>query len=105
MSVYLETLRLMEENGWSSGAPHGPKGEMCLAVAYQAAAGGLSALDLYKHSTLGTAYLRLGELMRQQYEYMTIVEFNDAPETTFEEVALLLKRAHELHGDEAQVPQ
>ena len=101
-SVYLATLRLIEERGWVSGVPHGPNGEVCLAVGYTAACG-KGALDLYRDKNASEAYIRLAGLIRDQYD-MQLVDFNDHPDTTFEDVALVLKRADELWGAEFPAP-
>ena len=88
MSVYLEAVKVLEERGWHQGGYHGPDGAVCVQHAIDIAAG--SQEDRYE-----SVYAVL-ERDFDWPEAEPIGWWNDDPSTSYEDVVLALKKAHEL---------
>lgn len=98
-----ETLRLLEERGWTQGTFVDETGQVCLAQAFHEVigcpivevpmwdgSGVVTGSDLTK-SPLGPAAVEAYEVL--QRECGDIVTYNDEDDTTYEDVVLVIKRA------------
>jgi hypothetical protein len=99
--VYRETAKLLRKRGWMQGAPHNAAGNRCLVYAVecilmQLGQGGLG-------STMQNVASPLMETLglAPSIYWDTLLDWNDAPGRTFDEVITLLEQtAEKLEADE-----
>lgn len=88
MSVYHRTIKVLEERGWCQGAYEDDENRVCLSKAIGLANG-----------FRGHTWVEQAALAEVVPDFEGIIEFNDDPHTTYEDVVLALKRAHEATTD------
>lgn len=97
VSVYLDAIKVLEECGWCQGTYYGSRksGPFCLVSAL-AVASGSEYLTSTESGEAENALARMLNLPLTDHLSDSCLEvFNDDPHTTYEDVVLVLKRAHE----------
>lgn len=92
-SVFLDAIKVLEQRGWCQGAYfEGSKsdGQRCLASALALASGSRYLIGTEDRKAEAAVARVLGLVDADEIE-----KFNDDPSTTYEDVILALKRAHE----------
>jgi hypothetical protein len=93
--VYLDAIDVLEARGWHQGDLYGPDNSCCLQGAMREA---VMQREVTDHS-IHWGGLGVERLVRQM-GFDSVPHFNDDPNTTYEDVVLLLKRAHEMWESE-----
>lgn len=97
MSVYLDAIRLLERRGWTKGQFETEDHRLCMRGALRVALGG-TAVPAWNYDELtdvDAAEQQLLHVLLPVLGVETVTKFNDSPHTTYEDVVLALKRAHE----------
>lgn len=92
MSVFLDAIEVLEEQGWRQHPTTGTESTVCIWSALATAMYRGGSLGLSVHDTPQGVTLRALEPYPSR--------FNDDPSTSYEDVILLLKRAHEAWQDD-----
>lgn len=90
VNPFNKALDILDEKGWSKGQGVGDKGEICLGWALVEGERPLNKKQLKKADNIESKLLK-----GRGYEWERISTFNDAPETTEEDVRLFLKECAE----------
>lgn len=103
MSVYLDAIRVLEERGWAQGHFVDEESAVCLRGAIRLALGGAPDPAMVGARTPENVYAVdeaeqralhvLLDLLAWRAE--SVQRYNDDQRTAYEDVVLLLKRAHE----------
>lgn len=87
--IFEGALAVLDERGWTRGAPTSPGGPVCLGIALTLACKAGSV------STHSQDYVRAQRflLTANDLTLLNVVGWNDAPGRTYEDVVLVLKQA------------
>lgn len=100
MSVFLDAIKVLEERGWRQGSISDPDldwddyatSPLCLFGALAVAKTGIA--NVYMANPSDLFYGNEDSVLRSLTDGAPVL-FNDDPSTSYEDVILLLKRAHE----------
>jgi hypothetical protein len=92
-------IAMLRERGWSKGSAIDGEGRVCMAVALNDGEVKVTPEGFWRNGATWYTVLRLiAEMYPGRVKHLTVADFNDHPDTTLEDIMLVLKHMAE-EGD------